>query len=107
MLDGYITLGEAAILAGVSPAELRRYANARDKDGRPRLRTVRIGDPKRTPHLTRPEWVQECMANRQRVRRSRPASPILSEEPGAMGRPPEKLPEALRPKYNERAERGQ
>jgi hypothetical protein len=85
MLDGYITLGEAAILAGVSPAELRRYANTRDKDGRPRLRTERIGDPRRTPHLTKPEWVRECMANRQRVRRNRPASPILSEEPGPTG----------------------
>ena len=97
MLDGYITLGEAAILAGVSSAELRRYANARDKDGRPRLRTVRIGDPRRTPHLTRPEWVQECMANRQRVKRNRPTSPILSEEAGVTGQLAKKLREGLHP----------
>ena len=36
----YITLVEAAELAGVAPAELRRYANELLPDGTQRLRTV-------------------------------------------------------------------
>ena len=84
LLEGYLTLVEAAELAGVAPAELRRYTKETKDDGSPRLRTVRIGTNSRAPHLTRPEWLQDCMANRKRVKRKRPTAPILRAEPGAI-----------------------
>jgi hypothetical protein len=76
-LEGLITLREAAALAGVTPAELRRYVTEMDDTGAPRLRTVRIGSSPNAPHYTRAEWIATCMANRKQVKRTRPTAPIL------------------------------
>jgi hypothetical protein len=65
----FLSLAGAAKLAGVHPTALLR----RIKAGR--LRHVRIG----RSYATTLRWIAE------------------SEEPGAMGRPPKKLPQALRP----------
>ena len=73
----YITLVEAATLAGVAPAELRRYANEHLPDGSQRLQTLKVGTGQHGVHLTTAEWVHTCMANRKRVRRNRPVAPIL------------------------------
>lgn len=75
----YITLIEASKLAGVAPAELRRYANEYLPDGTQRLQTRKVGTGKHAVHLTTPEWVRACMANRKRVRRNRPVAPILQQ----------------------------
>jgi hypothetical protein len=75
----YITLNEAATLAGVAPAELRRYANEHLPDGTQRLKTKKVGTGQHAVHLTTAEWVRTCMANRKRVRRNRPVAPILQQ----------------------------
>ena len=77
----YMTLVEAAKLAGVAPAELRRYANEHLPDGTQRLRTKKVGTGQHAVHLTTAEWLRECMANRKRVRRNRPPAPILQDTP--------------------------
>jgi hypothetical protein len=77
-VEELITLREAAVLAGVSAAELRRYVSETNADGTPRLRTVRIGKSPTAPHYTRAEWVAACMANRKQVKSTRPAPPILT-----------------------------
>ena len=77
----YITLIQAAELAGVAPAELRRYANEYLPDGSQRLQTKRVGTGQHAIHLTTAEWVRVCMANRKRVRRNRPPAPILQDAP--------------------------
>ena len=65
-----VSLEQAAQAAGLDSSTLRRRIMAG------RLRHVRIG----RSYATTLRWIAE------------------SEEPGAMGRPPKKLPEGLRPK---------
>jgi excisionase family DNA binding protein len=65
-----LSLAQAAKLVGVHPTALLRRVKAG------RLRHVRVG----RSYATTLRWIAE------------------SEEPGAMGRPPKKLPENMRPK---------
>jgi hypothetical protein len=85
----WMTLIQAAKLAGVSTAELRRYANELLPDGSQRLKTRRVGSGNRAVHYTTTEWLRECMANRKKVRGNRPPSPILEDTPETSTSSPE------------------
>ena len=69
-VDELMSLPEAATLVGMDPSALRRRIRAQ------KLKYKRIG----RSYATTLRWIAE------------------SEEPGAMGRPPKKLPDTLRPK---------
>jgi len=69
-VDELMSLPEAGALTGIGPSSLRR----RVRIGK--LKYKRIG----RSYATTLRWIAE------------------SEEPGAMGRPPKKLPDTLRPK---------
>jgi len=83
-LDEYMTLREAAAIAGIKESRLRQYALELDEDGRPRLQTRRVGQARNRPYLTTRRWLDACLAGRNPGGRGRPAGGTP---------PPEALPD--------------